>query len=471
MGTPRFSISRAFRLLASRSSSVITFLDRDGLAIYQSPSVRQVLGYAPEELLGANMFALVHPDDVEQALANMAAHLVSPEETTQNELRFKHADGSWRVLEIVGINALDDPELGCFVAVSRDISDRKRAEQQLRRADSQLRSLVGGLPLIAYACDMEGQFTYSDGGGLAKLGVEPGAAVGVSAYEMYADVPGFRDALRRGLAGESVRHVSRTQGAVFDNLHAPFFDADGQQIGVVGLAIDITERSRLEGELARADRLDAIGRLAGGVAHDFNNLLTVVLGNALDALDEVSPGSNAADALEDIVTASDQATELTQQLLAFARRQRVDPKLTDISDLVSTTTGMLRRTVGTDIDYRTRVETDGIFVMADPGPLEQVLVNLVLNARDATEAGGSITVRALRIVDNGADLVSIEVADTGRGMDAETLDHIFEPFYLGQSNGGRGGVGLAVSKQVVDLHGGTMRARNRSEGGLEVEIR
>lgn len=449
-----------------RSTAVITFLDAQGIARYQSPSIRQVLGYSPDELVGRNMFDFVHPDDRSRALAQMMDHRASPHTDTQRELRFRHKDGTWRDLEILTINALDDPELHCLVSVSRDITARKRFERELERSESQLRSLVGGLPLIAYACDMQGRFTLSEGGALAKIGLAPGAAVGQSAFELYRDVPALIDALRRGLAGESVRYVSNAAGVTFDNLHTPYFDDQGSQIGVMGLAIDITERSRLEAELSRAHRLDAVGRVAGGVAHDFNNLLTVILGNAQGALDLLPADSEAAVAARDIVVAAEQAADLTQHLLAFASRQRVDPRLTDLTELVSATASMLRRIIRSNVRFEVNLDSAGVAVLADPGQLEQVLVNLVLNARDATPTGMiRIHTRRLGHSDRPPELrgtlvdvplVVIEVADTGHGMDPETLEHIFEPFYTTKPHGKGTGLGLASSMGIVRQSGGEL---------------
>jgi len=478
MDGQQFSAARAFHLLASRSGEIVTLVDEQGFAFYQSPSIERVLGYPPEELVGADVFDLVHPDDRQRARSGMVDQRDSGEADARvSEVRFRHRDGTWRDLEITALNGLADPELRCFVCVSRDITDRKQAEAALRRADAQYRSLVGGLPLISYACDMEGRFTFSEGGALAKLGAQPGEAVGRSAFEMYGDIPTFVDALRRGLAGESVRYVAESAGAVFDNLHTPFYDADGVQCGVVGLAIDITERTRLESELSRARRLDAIGRLAGGVAHDFNNLLTVILGNALEALEEVPPASDAEVAITHVVSAAESAADLTRQLLAFARRQRVEPRLTDLTELVATTAGMLERTAGSDVTWQLQLDSAGIFVMADPGQLEQVLVNLVLNAREATPEGGVVAVRTRRAGPAerpdelpDVDLVVIEVEDTGRGMDAETRSRIFEPFFTTKGPGKGTGLGLASALGIVHQAGGELRVESEPGRGSTFRV-
>jgi nitrogen-specific signal transduction histidine kinase/CheY-like chemotaxis protein len=236
---------------------------------------------------------------------------------------------------------------------------------------------------------------------------------------------------------------------------------------VVGLAMDITDRRRLEEQLVQSQRLEAIGRLAGGVAHDFNNLLTAILGYANFALRGLPAGSSARGDIEAIERAGQRAASLTGQLLAYARRQMVVPRVVDLGELLTGMEGMLQRIIGEDIHLTTRIAPDLWRARIDPTQFEQVVLNLAVNARDAMPGGGTLTLEVSNRVidpvyaDGHSELVPgsyvmLEVADTGTGMDPETRARIFEPFFTTKEQGKGTGLGLAVCYGIVRQASGSI---------------
>ncbi|NLF29590.1 MAG: response regulator [Planctomycetes bacterium] len=250
--------------------------------------------------------------------------------------------------------------------------------------------------------------------------------------------------------------------------HAP----DGRVDGVVVHGLDITERRTAEADRARlqeqyrqAQKLEAVGRLAGGVAHDFNNMLSVILGNVELAQDQVDPADPLLISLEEVRKAAERSAELTRQLLAFARKQTVAPRVLDLNDTLAGLLNMLRRLIGEGIDLTWRPGANLWPIEIDPGQLAQVMANLCVNARDAINGVGEITIasenvqlhegfRAGDVDAPPGDYVQLTVADTGCGMDAETLDHIFEPFFTTKAPGEGTGLGLATVYGIVKQNAG-----------------
>ena len=242
-------------------------------------------------------------------------------------------------------------------------------------------------------------------------------------------------------------------------------------------AIDVTERRRLEAQLAEATRMEAMGHLAGGIAHDFNNLLTAILGNA-ELLGAGLGDSPMAEDAREIRLAGARAAELTRQVLAFASRQVLAPRPVDLNEVVGGVGQMLRRLIGEQIKLVLTPDREPAVVMADPGQLEQVLVNLAINARDAMPEGGTLEIGVKQVAEAaelGAGSVSgravlLTVADTGVGMDAETLAHAFEPFFTTKQVGAGTGLGLATVYGIVRQSNGEIWAESAAGAGTTVSV-
>jgi PAS domain S-box-containing protein len=262
---------------------------------------------------------------------------------------------------------------------------------------------------------------------------------------------------------------------------APLVDSAGTLLGVMGIRMDLTEQKKLEDQLRQAQKMEAVGQLAGGVAHDFNNLLTIITGYAELLIEDLKVAESAKACLKEIHKAGQRAAGLTRQLLAFSRKQILQPRLLDLNDLVADMQKMLGRLIGEDIQLCTQLASELGPVRADPGQIEQILVNLAVNARDAMPRGGKLSIETHDVyVDEGQPDAGLElatdhyarlvVADTGCGMDAQTLARIFEPFFTTKELGKGTGLGLATVYGIVKQSDGQIRVSSELGKGTSFEI-
>ncbi len=261
----------------------------------------------------------------------------------------------------------------------------------------------------------------------------------------------------------------------------PLHDSAGRVTGLLSVAADLTEVRQLEMQYRQAQKMEVVGRLAGGIAHDFNNLLTAILGTTTLLMESLDPGSPASLDAAEIAKTARRAAGLTQQLLAFSRRQMLTPRVLDVNALVLNLEVMLRRLIGADVALHTRLAPAPAVVRADPGQLEQAIVNLVVNARDAMPSGGTVTVETATVeldpsyVEMHApaqpgSYVRLGVSDTGVGMDAATRAHLFEPFFTTKEPGRGTGLGLATVYGIVKQSGGYIWAYSEPGHGTTFKI-
>jgi PAS domain S-box-containing protein len=353
-------------------------------------------------------------------------------------------------------------------AINGMLEDLQRAETERDEGRARLGMIIEKMPAVLWTTDAGLVFTSSVGAGLEHLGLKPNQTVGSALQEYFrTDDPDFPPiaAHRRALAGEAVSYEMDWQKRVFESYVQPLRDADGQVAGVIGVGLDITDRKHLADQLRQSQKMQAVGQLAGGVAHDFNNLLMVVKGHAEILLNRMPEGSPLRNSVEQVDKAADRAASLTRQLLAFSRMQVLQPRLLDLDEVVGGMTKMFSRVMGENIELTFVPGAKLGRVKADPGQIEQVLLNLVVNARDAMENGGRITIETSNVQldrDYSAKHHNIEpgpwvmltVSDTGCGMDAQTQSRIFEPFFTTKAQGKGTGLGLATVYGVVKQSGG-----------------
>jgi two-component system cell cycle sensor histidine kinase/response regulator CckA len=360
---------------------------------------------------------------------------------------------------------------GC-VEVLRDITERKRAEEALQRVNEMLQALIHASPVPIVAVDAEGVVFLWNPAAEQVFGWTAEEAVGEFNPLIPAGAPDELRALReRVLAGESFTGVElrrqRKDGKLVDVSFsaAPVRNADGKIMWIMEVLEDITERKRLEGHLRQSQKMEAVGKLAGGVAHDFNNLLTAIMGYSELVLTHLREGDRVRKHVLEIKKAGESAASLTRQLLAFSRRQVLVPQILDLNSVVSNMQKMLRRMISEDVELEAVLAGDLGCVRADLGQVEQVIMNLAVNARDAMPEGGKLTIQTANVeLDESYARSHIDVApgryvrltvtDTGCGMDAETLSHIFEPFYTTKEEGKGTGLGLATVYGIVKQSAG-----------------
>ena len=366
----KFIHQARFKALIEKSADLIAVTSAEGNVTYLTPGVHRILGRDASELIGQSAFDLVHPDDRERMRETMAQLLTDPARVVSFEFRAQHRDGSFRRLEATGTNMLADPAVQGLVGNFRDITERKQAEDALRRAEEQLR---------------------------------------------------------------------------------------------------------------QARKMEAIGSLAGGVAHDFNNLLSVILSYATMLAGDLNPGDPMREDLEEIRAAGERAAALTRQLLAFSRQQILSPKTLSLNEVVSGMERMLRRLIGDHIELSVNAAPSLGKVTVDPGQIEQVIMNLAVNARDAMPRGGKLTLETANVELEARALaeelavtlgsyVVLTIADTGAGMDEATKHRMFEPFFTTKERGKGTGLGLATVFGIVKQSGGGIAVESEPGAGTVFKV-
>jgi two-component system cell cycle sensor histidine kinase/response regulator CckA len=458
----------------------------------------RIFGLDPGERLPTHeeFLGLIHPDDVDWLKASIESSFETGEGSS-DEFRIVRADGTVRWLNSEREVVTDGEAIVTMRGTVQDITERKEAEQKLREAEVRYRTLVEQLPLGTYIrpVDMTKPNIY------ASPQVEP--MLGYTAEEwltnpdLLASIvhPDDRDyviaeGLRVRETGEpfrgEYRYIARDGRIVWVLDETYLVVNESGEPWVQGFLLDISnrkateeERDRLRDELHHAQKLEALGRLAGGVAHDFNNMLTAIEGYSELLLRGLDPDSPMRAHAEQIRRAARQASALPRQLLAFSRKQASQPARISLDDVVADASDLLRRLVGESIDLIAAPGSGPARVLADPALVEQVLLNLAINARDAMPDGGTLTIatKLLELTDETAEgdatpghYVVVSVEDAGQGMDAETKARLFEPFFTTKPAGSGSGLGLATVYGIVAQSGGFVRVESEPGLGARFEV-
>jgi PAS domain S-box-containing protein len=388
--------------------------------------------------------------------------------------------------------AFDNARL--YADLQREGAELKRAEAARRKTEDLLHGIVEKAPALIYVKDLDGRYLLVNRQMAEVIGVESGSVLGKTASAVFPPeqaraVAEFdRRVLAAGEALGGEEEVTRADGLhTYYSIEAPLTGADGRVYALCGIATDITARKRAEealrrseGQLRQAQKLEAIGKLAGGIAHDFNNLLSVILGYSSMMLEGMEPGDVRRPEVEEIDRAGKRAAALTQQLLAFGRKQLLQPRVISLGDVVAGVESMLRRLIGENIELSVRTDPDLGRVRADPGSMEQVVMNLAVNARDAMPRGGRLAIetanadldrpQADRVGVAPGPYVVLTVADNGVGMDSATRARIFEPFFTTKEVGKGTGLGLATVFGIVQQSGGRIGVESEPGRGAAFRV-
>ncbi len=473
-----------FRALVENAEDVITILGSGGIIRYESPSAERVLGHRQEERIGRNIFGWVHPEDAAAVIDTFTNRIQLPSSTATVTYRSRHDNGSWRVLHSTGKNLVEHPAVGGVVVVSRDIT----AEKEARTAQNRLASILDSSTDFVATTDPLGRVHYLNRAARQMVGIPDAEDASWLNLPDFYPLQAREQILQEGMPA-AVRegawstetfllHRSGREIPVSLVLRSHLTPRGAVEFFSV-TARDITERKRAEEELRQAQKMEAVGRLAGGVAHDFNNVLTVIKGNAQLLLLEVPEGHPMREEITEIDGAASRAAALTQQLLALSRKQVLQPRVLDLNAVVLRTEKMLHRLIGEDVELLTVLDSSLGQVLADPGQMEQVIMNLAVNARDAMPHGGRLVIQTenVREGSSGGDeergqrsYVVLEVSDTGSGMHPTIQERIFEPFFTTKEQGKGTGLGLSTVYGIVQHSGGYIRVESQEGAGTTFRI-
>ncbi len=610
-----------FRSLIENSLDIISILDENGIFIYQSPNVEPMLGYKSEDLIGQNAFGYVNSDDIAAVKDVFDSIVKNPGEVRSVEYRFRSKDGAWRYFESVGKMLADGTGQPCVVINSRDLTDRKLAEQALMQSERRLRkaeevarignwefvvdenifrasdgaaiiyglegrewekSRVREIPLPGYRLMLENSLRNLIDRGVPynvefkirrpkdgrirdilsianydsqkrvifgviqditdrkraeealklseqrlKLAMSSGQ-MGVWDWDITADaltwddrmyelygtskdsfanaVKAWRNALHpddRDKAVAAVEAVIRGEGDLDTEFRivrpdgtvkyvkangTVIRDTSGNPLRMIGLNRDITEikraeeeKAKLEQQLRQAQKMEAVGQLAGGIAHDFNNILSAIIGYGYLLQTKMQPADPLRVEVEQILESANRAAEVTHNLLAFSRKQMMNVRPVSITDILKRIEKLLARLIGEDIELSIATEDKEITCMADPGQIEQVLMNLATNARDAMPNGGKLILRA-GLTELGEGFIQshgygerkeyavISVSDTGVGINQGDMGKIFEPFFTTKETGKGTGLGLAMVYGIIKQHDGYITVDSEPDKGTTFRI-
>jgi PAS domain S-box-containing protein len=472
---------RRFRALVEHGSDCIVLIDPAGVISYASPAVRKALGYEPEELVGKMGLDFIHPDD--RAAAYAAGRASETASRTEANLRMLHRDGTWRWQEGTSTNLLHDPAVRAVVSNRRDVTDRKREEERLAfQAD-----VLDQISQPVVATNPGETIIYWNEAAERVFGYTAEEAVGSTSSALLrprwpaASYEAMVEALRSRSAWQGeITVLSKAGAAVIIEASIRLVrDEAGTPLHAISVMQDTTLRRRLEEQLRQSQKMEAIGLLAGGVAHDFNNLLAVILGFSELAARKLPAGHPVAGQLSEVFEAARRGGELTRKLLAFSRKQIIQLRPLDVGAQVDDFTRMIKRIVGEDVELTVDREPRTLAVRADPTQLEQVLLNLCTNARQAMPDGGRLRLSTRAVTFDAAfialhpwaragSFAEIAVTDTGQGMDEATLAHIYEPFFTTKREGT--GLGLATVYGIVQQHEGLLDVQSTPDAGTTFRV-
>jgi PAS domain S-box-containing protein len=433
---------------------------------------------------------VVHPDDAPRIRRIMSSVFANPGSFESLELRLRHSDGNWRSIESTLENRLHDPSVGAIVVNYRDITEQKEADRALRESDERFREMAEHITEAFFVIDVETSRPLYVSPPWAEIWGRPLAdaydARGWDTMVHTEDrsmVTASQMRIRSGEADESTYRIVRPDTSIrwIRRRAFPVVTDAGEVHRVVGVAEDITELRDAQERLAHSNKMEAVGRLAGGVAHDFNNLLTVIIAEANMLQSAINDEQRTLESLAEIRRACDSAVALTRQLLMFSRKQSLQLVVFDLNEAIVDTVNVLRRLIGENIHLELKLASNAGLIRADRGQLQQVLTNLAVNARDAMAAGGMLTIAtSRRAVTTGAttmnpdleagEYIVITVQDTGVGMTPDVRARAFEPFFTTKDAGKGSGFGLATAHAIIKQAGGTINLESQPNAGTTFRI-
>jgi PAS domain S-box-containing protein len=488
----RDELLRRLTMQVERMPLAYLLLDRENRVQDWNPCAEEMFGYTKREMMGRNPFDDIVAESARDKARDVLERLLSGDMTAHSVNENRTKDG--RIITCEWLNTPffgPDGKVSGIFALARDVTERQRLLDKVRQAQQRLESVVTSSPAVLYT--LEGAdarslvLTWISGNVQEMMGYTLEQVMRPEWWQervhaddlarVFAEIAG--ELLTRGRLAQEYRFLHRS--GEYRWVRSEMRRLSGGPIEVVGSWSDITERKKLEEQFRQAQKMEAIGQLAGGVAHDFNNLLTVISGYSEILLGSSGIEEGKKGLIREIGKAGERAASLTRQLLAFSRKQILEPRALDLNALIRDEEKMLRRLIGEDVTLATALDPALKRVKADPGQLEQVIMNLVVNARDAMPQGGRLTIET-----KSADLdgeyakthprisagryVMLAVSDSGVGMTPEVKARIFEPFFTTKGMGKGTGLGLATVYGIVEQSGGHIDVYSEPGHGTSFKI-
>ncbi|MGE5645155.1 MAG: PAS domain S-box protein [Acidobacteriota bacterium] len=467
----------------------IVTADSEGIIRSFNPAAERMFGYAAEEVIGKNLGVLMPQPDRERHDGYIRAYLETGRTNVigiGREVTALRKDGVKFPIELA-VSEIVLPGRRMFTGIIHDLTARKLAEERLEETNAKLEAVIETSPVAVIAVDLEGRVTGWNAAAERMFGWSAGEAVGglipTVPVEERAE---FLESLALSSTGVTLsgaeRRRLRKDGSTVDVSvwTAPLRNQRGEVTGVLGIVADLTQRKALEEQFRHAQKMEAVGRLAGGIAHDFNNILTVITGYGQMLLDQAADEPTRT-GMEEILKAAEHASALTGQLLVFSRRHVANQKTIHLGKVIARLERMLRRIIGEDIELITIVPEDLGHVRADASQIEQVVMNLAVNARDAMPGGGRLTLELANVeldswyVDTHigvleGEYVMLAVSDTGKGIAPEARGRLFEPFFTTKERGKGTGLGLSTVYGIVKQSGGEIWVYSEPGKGTTLKI-
>lgn len=480
-----------YRTLVENATDIITRHDREYRHLYVSPAIRNAVALDPADFIGrTNREISTAPMDID-AWESRLEKVFATGRAISETVEFQGLSGKMVFDALLVPERGSDGEVKSVLSIFRDITDRVTAQEALYLSESRFLFIANQLPGTLWTTDRDLKITLALGRGLAELKLTPNLVTGMTVGEFFETDDPNDIALsmhHRTLGGEASSYCHRWGDRYYDTMLEPLRNSSGDIEGVLGIALDVTERekekeraARLEKQFLQSQKMEIIGRFAGGIAHDFNNILTVINAHAEISLMSLNPDDQFHEAFSEIKRSGERAAEMTRRILSFSRREIVEPRIINCNSILLDMDKMLRRLIGENIELVTIPDETLLPVHIDPGQFEQVLINLVVNARDAMPKGGTLTIETKSVMldeeyaRHHAGVVPghysmFSVTDTGIGMDEETLSHVFEPFYTTKPMGYGTGLGLSTCYGIVKQNNGSIWMYSEPGRGTSVKV-
>lgn len=466
--------------------------------VHYTAEWKEQIGYENHEITDdyKEWESRVHPDDLQYTLDKVQRSISEAQQDYQTEFRFRHKNGTYRWILARGSVIKDASGRSIKMMGSHiDITERKRVESDLYESEEKLRLFIDHAPAALAMFDRQMRYIAASRRWMLDYGLGDKSLIGRSHYDVIPEIPDtWKAAHQRGMEGEVVQAEEEAFMRMNSDIQWLFWEVrpwrknDGTVGGIVIFTADRTERklaeedkNRLEAQLVQAQKMESVGRLAGGVAHDYNNMLSVIIGYAELGLEKLDPAEPLHGDLTEILSAANRSMNITRQLLAFARKQTIAPEVLELNETVEQTLKMLRRLIGEDIDLLWHPR-EGVWpVKIDPGQVDQILANLCVNARDAIVDTGRVTIETDRVTFDDdycaahagftpGEFAVLAISDNGKGIEVDDMEQIFEPFFTTKKKGMGTGLGLATVYGIVKQNSGFINVYSEPGEGTTIKV-